>query len=73
MKILYRLLVVILCFIFPIYFICFGLLFTVCGTIVNIFIYIIVGKTPSLSAILSAVFDKQVNKFFKLVDYCNNK
>lgn len=69
MKILYRLLVVILCFISPIYFICFGLLFIVCGTIVNIFIYILVGKTYCLSAIL----ERHLNKLFDLIDYCNNK
>jgi hypothetical protein len=69
MKILYRLLVVILCFIVPIYFICFSLPFIVCGTIVNIFRYILVGKTYCLHVI----FERHIDKLFKLVDYCNNK
>lgn len=69
MKILYRLLVVILCFILPIYFICFSLPFIVCGVIVNIFRYILVGKTYRLHVIL----ERHTTKFLKLVDYCNNK
>ena len=60
MKILYRLLVVILCFIVPIYFICFSLPFIVCGTIINIFC-------------LHVIFERHINKLFELIDYCNNK
>lgn len=67
MKILYRLLVVILCFISPM-FICYGLLFIICGTIVNIFTYILVGKTYCLSAIL----DRHLNKLFDLIEYIKN-
>jgi hypothetical protein len=69
MKILYRLLVVILCVIIPIYFICFSLPFIVCGVIVNIFRYILVGKTYCLNAI----FERHINKLFDLIDYCNSK
>ena len=69
MKILYRLLVVILCFIVPIYFICFSLPFIVCGTIINIFRYILVGETYCLRVI----FERHINKLFELIDYCNNK
>jgi hypothetical protein len=69
MKILYRLLVVILCFILPIYFICFGVPFIICGVIVNMFRYILVCKTYCLHVI----FERYIDKLFKLVDYCNNK
>lgn len=68
MKILYRLLVVILCFILPIYFICFGVPFIICE-LVNMFRYILVGKTYCLHVI----FERYIDKLFKLVDYCNNK
>lgn len=61
MKILYRLLVVILGFIFPIY--------LICGVIVNIFKYIIVGK----GLLSSYYFERYIDKLFKLIDYCNNK
>ena len=65
MKILYRLLVVILCFISPIYFICLVFLLVA----INLFRYIIVGKTYCIHVIC----EKHFNKLFKLVDYCNNR